>query len=198
MTEEQDIMDGYPDITDRDAAEILFRVEKTNESNVRANDQGKLAKKTMYQNLGIISFSFLLLFSAFHSLQSLQTSMADGLCNIGNIILNVLSMVSCMFLPPFILSKFGMKKTIMFSMLGYVSYTAASLYANWLTIIPASVVLGVLASTLWTGQMSFVAQLAIMYSEVTGAKLKVSSSRFFGIFYAIYYTGKLRRTSLYS
>ena len=193
-------MDGYPGITDRDAAEILFRDEKTTERNVRANDQGKLAKKTMYQNLGIISLTFLLLFSAFHSLQSLQTSIhvADGLNNIGIIVLNVTFMVSCMFLPPFILSKFGLKKTIMFSMLGYVSYTAASLFTNWLTIIPASVVLGVLASTLWTGQMCFVTQLAIMYSEVTGANLKVSSSRFFGIFYAVYYTGKLRRTSLYS
>ena len=102
--------------------------------------------------------------------------------------------MSCVFLPPFILSKLGMKRAIVISMFGYVSYTAASFYANWWTIIPASFVLGILASTLWTGQMSFVAELARIYSDVIG--MTNSSSRCFGIFYAVYHTGMFKLSVL--
>ena len=194
LTVSQETHDEVPDENDKEPANAVKTVlleENETESNIRTKDQKKLAQKAN-KNLAILSVSFLLLFAAFHSLQNLQSSInvAGGLGNVGLTALYVAFLVSCVFLPPFVLSKLGMKRTIIISMFGYVTYTLASFYANWWTVIPASVVLGAMASTLWTGQMCFVTELAKMYSDGTGAKQKHCSTRYFGIFYAVYHTGK--------
>ena len=179
------------DKMEKDTADTVLLEEKKTENHVRKTEKERLAKKTCFQNLGILSISFLLLFSAFNSLQALLSSMytVDEIRNTGFVVLNITFMVSCLFLPPFILSKIGMKKTMLFSMFGYVFYTVASFYVCWWTIISASVVLGIVTSTLWTGLMSYVTQLARIYSDVTRAKLTDSCSRFFGIFFTVYFTG---------
>ena len=190
LTASQETHDEVPDENDKETANAVLEETET-DSNVQTNDQTKVTHKAN-KNLAILSVSFLLLFAAFHSLQNLQSSInvAGGLGNVGLTALYVAFLVSCVFLPPFVLSKLGMKRTIIISMFGYVTYTLASFHANWWTVIPASVVLGVMASTLWTGQMCYVTELAKMYSDGTGANQKHCSTRYFGIFYAVYHTGK--------
>ena len=191
----QETIDGETEVPDKDEANAAETdvLGKERASNARQNGMVTLAKRALYKNLGIVSASFLLLFSAFHSLQNLQSSInvAEGLGNIGLTVLYVTFLVSCAFLPPLMLSKLGMKRAMVISMFGYISYIAAAFHATWWTVIPASVVVGVLASTLWTGQMSFVTELARFYSDVTGSKPIDNCSRFFGIFYAVYHTGRL-------
>ena len=97
--------------------------------------------------------------------------------------------VSSVLLPPLLMSKVGIKWALVLSVLGYLGYIAASFHATLGTILPTSVFLGVGASNLWTGQMAFTTELSRRYSNIKGIGHTGASSRFFGIFFAVYHTG---------
>ena len=147
---------------------------------------------TLYKNLLVVSISFLLIFAAFSSLQNIQSSIniADGLGVIGLTVAYGSKVVSSLFLPPFLMSKLGIKWTLVVSVFGYLAYIAAAFYATMETIIPTSLLLGFGGSNLWTGQMAFATELSQMYSNVRKIEYNSASSRFFGIFFSIYHTGQ--------
>lgn len=60
-------------------------------------------------------------------------------------------------------------------------YIAAQYYPSYATLIPAAVILGIGASTLWVGHNVYVMQMAKQLKLVTGTPEEVGSSRFFGI-----------------
>ena len=151
----------------------------------------EITKFSLYRNLAVVSLSFLLLFAAFRSLLNLQSSIniAEGLGTVGLTVIYVSVLTSSTFLPPLVLSKLGMKWTMVISMFSYLAYIAAAFRATWGTIIPTAFFLGVGAATLWTGQLAFVSELSRQYSNLTNSKLNDILSRFFGIFFLILYTG---------
>ena len=153
-----------------------------------------LSNRTLYKNLALVSVSFLLLFTAFLSLQSLQSSLNidEGLGPLGLTAAYCALIVSSMFLPPLVLSKLGMKWTMVLSVFAYIGYLAASFHAVWATIMPTSVALGLGAGTLWAGKMAYVNELSRRYSLSNGKEMFHSKDRFFGIFFATYHTGEAR------
>ena len=157
------------------------------------NTDDESSNSMLYKNLAVVSVSFLLLFTAFLSLQSLQSSLniEEGLGPLGLTAAYCALIVSSLFLPPLALSKLGMKWTMVLSVFAYIGYLAASFHAVWATIMPTSVALGLGAGTLWAGKMAYVNELSRRYSLFNGKEMFHSKDRFFGIFFATYHTGKL-------
>ena len=90
------------------------------------------SKRIIYKNLAVVSASFCLLFTAYHSLQNLQSSInvADGVGTIGLTVAYVSVIISSAFLPPLLISKLGMKWTMAVSIFGYVAYISAAFHAT--------------------------------------------------------------------
>lgn len=189
---DEDVSDTLHTVAEKENIAVISPLVSEKISGSKSRQKRYVTKRTVYKNLIILSIAFLLLFAAFQSLQNLQSSInvAEGLGNAGLTVLYVSFLISCVFLPSLMLSKLGMKWTMVMSVIAYLGYIGAAFHATWATIIPTSVLLGVLAATLWTGQLSYVAELARLYADITRSKLDECSSRFFGIFYGIYHTGE--------
>ena len=101
-------------------------------------------KRKVTKNIFMISFGFLFLFTAFQSLQNLQSSLnADEGLGLASLCVIYASLIlSCIFVPPFMIGRLGCKWTLVLSMSGYVLYTLANYYASWYTLMPASIIIG--------------------------------------------------------
>jgi len=84
------------------------------------------------------------LFTAFQSISNLQSSLNSdqGLGTVSLSTIYVTIVVSCLFLPPVMISNIGLKYTIILSQFTYLLYIAANMYAKWYTIMPAAIILG--------------------------------------------------------
>ena len=180
---------------DSDARDTFLNVANTSkkETDDSYHNGDTLSNRTLYKNLAVVSVSFLLLFTAYLSLQSLQSSLniEEGLGPLGLTVIYCSLIVSSLFLPPLAISRLGMKWTMVLSMFAYIGYLAASFHAVWATIMPTSVALGLGAGTLWSSKMAYVNELSRRYSLMSGKDMSQSKDRFFGIFFATYHTGKV-------
>lgn len=109
-----------------------------------APEERKKEKRKIIKNVLVISFGFLFLFTAFQSLQNLQSSLNkdEGLGLASLCVIYAALILSCIFVPPFVIGRLGCKWTLVLSMTGYVLYTVSNYYARWGTLIPASIIIG--------------------------------------------------------
>ena len=148
----------------------------------------KMSKGRIIKNLLVVSLGFLCLFTSFQSLSNLQSSLnkEDGLGVGGLATIYGALVISCMFLPPFIIARLGCKWTVAFSMLCYILYMGANFYAIWGTIIPGAVILGLGAAPLWSAKCTYLTQTGVWYSKQTGQVEDDIINRFFGVFFMIF------------
>ncbi|KAK2531461.1 hypothetical protein Q9233_005713 [Columba guinea] len=92
------------------------------------------------KNVLVISFGFLLLFTAYGGLQSLQPLFlstqsslhsAEGLGVASLSVIYAALILSSMFLPPLLIKKLGCKWTIAGSMCCYITFSLGNFYASW-------------------------------------------------------------------
>uniref|UniRef100_A0A673U296 Protein unc-93 homolog A n=1 Tax=Suricata suricatta TaxID=37032 RepID=A0A673U296_SURSU len=140
------------------------------------------------KNVLVVSFGFLLLFTAYGGLQSLQSSLysEEGL---GVTALSTLyggMLLSSMLLPPLLIKKFGCKWTIVISMCCYVAFSLGNFYATWYTLIPTSVLLGLGAAPLWSAQCTYLTIMGNTHAEKAGKVGRDVVNQYFGIFFLIF------------
>ena len=99
-----------------------------------------MTRKQIIKNLMIISISYLFLFTAFQSLQNLQSSLnkEEGLGTAGLSVIYGSGVIAGLLLPAFLIDRIGCKWAIAASMVCYIAYMAANMYPIWGTIMPAS------------------------------------------------------------
>lgn len=100
--------------------------------------------KSTYKNLFILGFAFFCNFTAFNALNNLQSSIHEDK-NIGLASLSVIYasiVISCLFIPPVFINKWGYKYTVVCSISGYILYTVAHLYPTWWLFMTVSVIIG--------------------------------------------------------
>ncbi|XP_066286421.1 protein unc-93 homolog A-like isoform X1 [Branchiostoma lanceolatum] len=156
-------------------------------------DNVSSTKRRIIINLLIQCFGFLLLFTAYQSLQNLQSSI-NRARNLGLTSLAVLygSLIPAgPFLAPVAMRYFGLKWTITGSMVTYMIFTIANYWSEFYTVIPASVLLGVGAACLWAANGAYLTRLATRYALVTGQDKAATISLFFGIFFGIFQTSQI-------
>ncbi|XP_045632169.1 protein unc-93 homolog A isoform X5 [Ursus americanus] len=140
------------------------------------------------KNVLVVSFGFLLLFTAYGGLQSLQSSLYSeeglGVTALSTLYGGVL--LSSMFLPPLLIKKFGCKWTIVISMCCYVAFSLGNFYASWYTLIPTSILLGLGAAPLWSAQCTYLTIMGNTQAEKVGKVGRDVVNRYFGIFFLIF------------
>lgn len=158
-----------------------------------SSEEKKKEKRKITKNVYIISFGFLFLFTAFQSLQNLQSSLNKdkglGLASL-SVIYGAL-ILSCIFVPPIMIGRLGCKWTLVISMMGYVLYTVSNYYARWGTLIPASIIIGACAAPLWASKCAYLTTTGIRYSKLSQESQDAVVTRYFGIFFLIFQSGQI-------
>lgn len=67
--------------------------------------------------------------------------------------------VSCMFLPSWVIKKCTVKWAMVLSMLCYSTYIAAQFYPRFYTLIPAAIILGLGAAPMWSAKCTYLTQV---------------------------------------
>ncbi|XP_059089375.1 UNC93-like protein [Tigriopus californicus] len=142
----------------------------------------------MKKNVVIISFAFMLLFTAFQSMANLQSSInkVNGLGTYSLSVIYGALVLSCMFLPSVIIKTISVKWTMVFSMFCYSTYIAAQFYPSFGTLIPGAIILGLGAAPMWSAKCTYLTQVGNKYAEVTGVQVEPIIVRFFGIFFLFF------------
>ncbi|XP_066452228.1 protein unc-93 homolog A isoform X1 [Eleutherodactylus coqui] len=140
------------------------------------------------KNILVVSFGFLLLFTAFGGLQSLQSSLNvdQGLGVASLSVIYGALIISSMFLPPILIKKIGCKWTIVASMCCYITYSLGNFYASWYTIIPTSVILGFGGAPLWAAKCTYLTVSGNRYAQKVGKLGKDIVTQYFGLFFLIF------------
>ncbi|XP_063089137.1 protein unc-93 homolog A isoform X2 [Cavia porcellus] len=144
--------------------------------------------ETNLKNVLVVSFGFLLLFTAYGGLQNLQSSLHSK----GGLGVTTLSalygavLLSSMFLPPILIKRFGCKWTITGAMGCYVAFSLGNFKDSWYTLVPTSVLLGLGAAPLWSAQCTYLTILGNSQARKAGKLGKDVVNKYFGIFFFIF------------
>merc|ERR1711936_1566305 len=159
-------------------------------SNVKnmSPEEIRLEKWRIMKNVVVISFAFLLLFTAFQSMSALQSSInkVDGLGTYSNVAVYAALVLSCMFLPSYVIKTFTVKWALVMCMFCYTTYIATQFYPQFYTIIPGAIVVGIGAAPMWSAKCTYLTQVGNRYAELSGVPVEPIIVRFFGIFFLFF------------
>ena len=125
--------------------EVGSEMEEKREEVVKSQKacaETKSQKRRIYKNVLLVSISFLLLFVAFESMSKLQSSIntVDNLGLWSSVVIYASLILSCLFIPSWIISKLTLKWTMVASILCYSTYIAAQFYpqvkASFFSTVP--------------------------------------------------------------
>ncbi|XP_016083372.2 protein unc-93 homolog A [Ornithorhynchus anatinus] len=140
------------------------------------------------KNVIVVSLGFLLLFTAYGGLQSLQSSLnqEEGLGVTALSVLYGALILSSMFLPPMLIKKFGCKWTIVVSMCCYIAFSLGNFYPSWYTLIPTSMILGLGGAPLWSAKCTYLTISGNEYARRAGKIGRNVVNQYFGIFFLLF------------
>ncbi|XP_078086243.1 protein unc-93 homolog A [Mustelus asterias] len=140
------------------------------------------------KNVLIVSFGFLLLFTAYGGLQSIQSSLNSdqglGLASLS--VIYAALILSSMFLPPLMIKYLGCKWTIVMSMCCYVSFSIGNFYPSWYTLIPTAVILGIGGAPLWSAKCAYLTICGYQFAKKHNKIGENIVNHYFGIFFLIF------------
>ena len=147
------------------------------------------AKWRYRKNLVVLSLSFILVFSAFRSIQNLQSSLNAG-GKLGIIAMGFVHgtmFLTCLF-APVLINKLTSKWTIVLGLLFYLFWIAANFYPRFYTLIPTSIGVGFGQSLAWGAQVTYIQKLAVDYAHVSKELTQQELFKFNGVFLACFQT----------
>ncbi|XP_056620527.1 protein unc-93 homolog A [Triplophysa dalaica] len=140
------------------------------------------------KNVLVVSFGFLLLFTAYGGLQSLQSSLnaEDGMGVISLSVIYAAIILSSMFLPPIMIKNLGCKWTIVISMACYVTYSFGNLSPGWASLMSTSAILGMGGSPLWSAKCTYLTISGNLQGQKDNKKGQDVINQYFGVFFFIF------------
>ncbi|CAG0879668.1 unnamed protein product [Cyprideis torosa] len=163
----------------------------TKDMTMNLSPEEKVAEtRRIMKNVVLISISFTCLFTAFQSMAYLQSSINpnEGLGTASLSVIYVALVLSCMFLPTYLIKTFTVKWTLCFCMLTYSLYIAGQFYPRFYTLIPGAIILGMGAAPMWSAKCTYLSQVGAKYAELTGSNVEQVVVKFFGIFFFCFQT----------
>ncbi|GCC30293.1 hypothetical protein chiPu_0008741 [Chiloscyllium punctatum] len=140
------------------------------------------------KNVLVVSFGFLLLFTAFGGLQSIQSSLNSdqglGLASLS--VIYAALILSSMFLPPVMIKYLGCKWTIVISMCCYVAFSIGNFYPSWYTLIPTAIILGTGGAPLWSAKCAYLTICGYQYAKKFNKIGENIVNHYFGIFFLVF------------
>ncbi|KAK9881599.1 hypothetical protein WA026_016468 [Henosepilachna vigintioctopunctata] len=160
--------------------------------------QGKFQVSTnekwrILKNVSALSCAFMIQFTAFQGTANLQSSInaKDGLGTVSLCAVYAALVVSCIFVPTFMIKRFTVKWTLCISMFTYASYIGAQFYPRFYTLVPAGILLGIGAAPMWASKATYLTQVAGVYAKLTDQAVDGIIVRFFGFFFLAWQTAEL-------
>ncbi|CAH1179496.1 unnamed protein product [Phaedon cochleariae] len=167
-------------------------------SDEEAFQQGKFKMSTkekwrILKNVSAISCAFMIQFTAFQGTANLQSSInaTDGLGTVSLSAVYAALVVSCIFVPTFLIKKLTVKWTLCFSLLAYAPYIGAQFYPRFYTLVPAGILVGIGAAPMWASKATYLTQVAGVYAKLTDQAVDGIIVRFFGFFFLAWQTAEL-------
>ncbi|XP_066987255.1 UNC93-like protein [Macrobrachium rosenbergii] len=173
-------------VSDEGKQEKVSPPESSDARSKTLTKEEKMEKYRMLKNVFVISFAFMFLFTSFNSMANLQSSINKVQGTTALSTLYAALVVSCAFVPTWMIKKFKAKWTLAMSMLGYSTYIAAQFYPRVWTLVPTSIVLGLGAAPMWSAKCTYLTQVGTKYAELVGENAEVVIVRFFGIFFLFF------------
>ncbi|CAH1801810.1 unnamed protein product [Owenia fusiformis] len=154
----------------------------------------------IYKNLLTLSLSFTLVFTAYGSLQNLISSLnqVQGLgvaslsCIYGGFIL------SCFF-GPTLIKRLGYKFVFVTGWFCHCIFISTNFYPKYYTLVPSSILLGLISGAIWTAQGAFLTSLATKYATSrssdnptkAGEDISRQIAKFIGFFYMLFQSSQV-------
>ncbi|CAH0703330.1 unnamed protein product [Spodoptera exigua] len=150
-------------------------------------------KWRILKNIAAVSAAFMIQFTAFQGTANLQSSInaADGLGTVSLSSIYAALVVSCIFVPTFLIKRLTVKWTLCISMMCYAPYIGAQFYPAFYTLVPAGVVVGLGAAPMWTSKATYLTQAGSVYAKLTDQAVDGIIVRFFGFFFLAWQTAEL-------
>lgn len=162
------------------------------------SNQGKFKfspreKWRILKNVALISFAFMVQFTAFQGTANLQSSInaKDGLGTVSLSAIYAALVVSCIFVPTFLIKRLTVKWTLCVSILCYAPYIASQFYPRFYTLVPTGVLLGIGAAPMWASKATYLTQTAGVYAKLTDQAPDAIIVRFFGFFFLAWQAAEL-------
>ncbi|XP_015512738.2 UNC93-like protein isoform X1 [Neodiprion lecontei] len=156
---------------------------KDGRSNFLPSERWRIMK-----NILMISFAFMVHFTAFMGASNLQSSVnADkslGTFTLASIYGSLI--LSNIFLPVLMISWLGCKWTISLTFISYMPFIAAQFYPKFFTMIPAGLAVGLGGGPLWCAKCTYLTVVSEAYASVSELSADVLVTRFFGLFFMFY------------
>lgn len=150
-------------------------------------------KWRILKNIACVSAAFMVQFTAFQGTANLQSSInaAEGLGTVSLSAIYAALVVSCIFVPTFVIKRLTVKWTLCVSMLCYAPYIAAQYYPKFYTLVPSGVLLGIGAAPMWASKATYLTQCGGVYAKITDQPVDAIIVRFFGFFFLAWQTAEL-------
>ncbi|CAL4066106.1 unnamed protein product, partial [Meganyctiphanes norvegica] len=155
------------------------------------NGRTKSMKFVIMKNIIIMSIAFTFNFTAYNAMANLQSSINAQLGTASLSTLYAALVVSCMFVPSWLIRKLKYKKTTALCMLAYSTYIAAQFYPEYYTLVPTAIIVGIGAAPMWSAQCSYFTQAGQTFAKLTGEDSEVVVTRFFGIFFLFFQSSQI-------
>lgn len=150
-------------------------------------------KWRILKNIGTVSIAFMVQFTAFQGTANLQSSInaSDGLGTVSLSAIYAAQVLSCIFVPTFLIKRLTVKWTLCVSMMCYAPYIASQFYPKFYTLVPAGVLLGLGAAPMWAAKATYLTQVGGVYAKLTDQPVDAIVVRFFGFFFLAWQTAEL-------
>ncbi|CAJ0581376.1 unnamed protein product, partial [Mesorhabditis spiculigera] len=171
-------------------AKIIRKQKRLQMSGAEKRRADKIMQK-IKSNLWIISVAFLFLFTAFHGLQNLQTSVNSRL-GADSLMAHYVSLaISSLFVPSFMIDRLGCKQTLIISMVIYTLYIFTNFLPRYYSLIPSSILAGVAGACLWGAKCAYITECGIRYAQLNVEAPNTVIVRFFGYFFMVVHLGQV-------
>ncbi|XP_017758958.1 PREDICTED: UNC93-like protein [Eufriesea mexicana] len=150
-------------------------------------------KWRILKNISTVSVAFMVQFTAFQGTANLQSSInaSDGLGTVSLSAIYAALVLSCIFVPTFVIKRLTVKWTLCVSMLCYAPYIGSQFYPKFYTLVPAGVLLGLGAAPMWAAKATYLTQVGGVYAKLTDQPVDAIVVRFFGFFFLAWQTAEL-------
>ncbi len=144
-------------------------------------------KRWMYRNIFGLACSYLLVFSAFRSLQTLQSSLhPEGGLGLASLSIVYSGYILSSFVTPGIVRTLGTKNTILVAFLSHLSYVVVNFYPSWYTLVPGSLIIGLGAGPVWAAGNAHIVRVCVISAAELGKDQNLLISKLVGYFFLFF------------
>ena len=141
-----------------------------------------------YKNLFSLGAALHLIFSSFTSIQNLQTSISGRTLGLVSLTVVYIFFVLSTVISSLLVKSIGTKYTFAAACACHSIYVACNFYPSYFTLLPGSVLLGLVSGPLWTASTAYIAELASSYAIHQNVSVSNMVSYFNGIFFVFFFT----------